>query len=238
MESTIKLNDSCYYIWKNMVYYAGITRNILEGGQVIHEKRIAAPCTVLLAAVNLIVFFVLTTQGMTEDGKFLLEHGAMYVPKVLEEGEYYRLFTSMFLHFGFEHLMNNMVTLVLIGWNLEIEIGKVKLLLIYILSGLGGNVLSAWYEFRTGDYAISAGASGAIFGLIGALLYVAMRNHGKIGEIDGRRIVFMIIISLYYGFSSSGVDNMAHIGGLVTGFLSGLLLYWKHNGKDRSITGF
>lgn len=204
----------------------------------IHKNKIAAPCTVLLAAVNIIVFFVLTAQGMTEDGMFLLEHGAMYVPKVLEDGEYYRLFTSMFLHFGFEHLMNNMVTLVLIGWNLEIEIGKFKLLLIYIFSGLGGNVLSAWYEYQAEDYAISAGASGAIFGMIGALLYVAIRNRGRIGDISGKGIVFMIIISLYYGFTSSGVDNLAHIGGLITGFLSGVLLYWKRNGKDRTISEY
>ena len=186
--------------------------------------------------MNVLVFFALTLQGMTEDGTFLLEHGAMFVPKVVEDGEYYRLFTSMFLHFGFEHLMNNMVTFVLIGWNLEIEIGGIKFLLIYFLSGLGGNILSAWYDIQTMDYSISAGASGAIFGIIGALLYVAMRNHGHIGDISGRRILVMIAISLYYGFSSSGVDNLAHVGGLVTGFLSGVLLYWKNNGKDRTFS--
>ncbi|MEY8483837.1 rhomboid family intramembrane serine protease [Lachnospiraceae bacterium 48-21] len=202
----------------------------------MHKNRIYAPCTVVLAAVNVIVFFVLSLQGMTEDGMFLLEHGAMFIPKVLEDGEYYRLFTSMFLHFGFEHLMNNMVTFVLIGWNLEIEIGGIKFLLIYILSGLGGNILSAWYDIQTMDYSISAGASGAIFGIIGALLYVAMRNRGHIGDISGRRILVMIAISLYYGFSSSGVDNLAHVGGLVTGFLSGVLLYWKNNGKDRTFS--
>lgn len=190
------------------------------------------PCTILLAAMNVIVFIVLTSRGMTEDGAFLLEHGAMYVLNVTEQGEYYRLFTSMFLHFGFEHLMNNMVVLVLIGWNLEMEIGKVKYLIIYLISGLGGNLLSAWWEIQTADYAISAGASGAVFGLIGTLLYVAIRNHGRVGEISGRGIVFMIIVSLYYGFTSSGVDNMAHIGGLVTGFLLGVLLYWKYNRKD------
>lgn len=197
-------------------------------------NKVNAPCTVLLAAVNVIVFIVLTSRGMTEDGAFLLEHGAMYVLNVTEQGEYYRLFTSMFLHFGFEHLMNNMVVLVLIGWNLEREIGAVKYLIIYILSGLGGNLLSAWWEILTAGYAISAGASGAVFGLIGALLYAAIRNHGRIGEVSGRGIVFMIIVSLYYGFTSSGVDNMAHIGGLVTGFLSAVLLYRKHNRKDRT----
>ncbi|GFI43057.1 MAG: rhomboid family intramembrane serine protease [Dorea sp.] len=195
------------------------------------KNKVSAPCTILLAAINVIVFFILTSQGMTEDGLFLLEHGAMYVPRIMEDEEYYRLFSSMFLHFGFEHLMNNMVTLVLLGWNLEIEIGKFKFLVIYILSGLGGNFLSAWYEVWTADYSISAGASGAIFGVIGALLYVAMRNRGRIGDISGRGIVFMIILSLYYGFTSSGVDNLAHIGGLITGFVLGILLYWKRNGK-------
>ncbi len=195
-------------------------------------NKVNAPCTVLLAAINVIVFIVLTSQGMTEDGAFLLEHGAMYVPNVTEQGEYYRLFTSMFLHFGFEHLMNNMVVLVLIGWNLELETGKVKYLIIYLVSGFSGNILSAWWEILTADYAISAGASGAVFGLIGALLYAAIRNHGRIGEVSGRGIAFMILVSLYYGFTSSGVDNMAHIGGLVTGFLLGILLYRKRNRED------
>lgn len=198
----------------------------------MRTNKVNAPCTILLAAVNVIVFIILTSQGMTEDGAFLLEHGAMYVPNVTEQGEYYRLFTSMFLHFGFEHLMNNMVVLVLIGWNLEMEIGKAKYLIIYLMSGLGGNLLSAWWEIQTADHAISAGASGAVFGLIGALLYAAIRNHGRIGEVSGRGIVFMIIVSLYYGFTSSGVDNMAHIGGLVTGFFLGILLYRKHDCED------
>lgn len=203
----------------------------------MRKNKIDAPCTIILAAVNVIVFFILTSQGMTEDGMFLLEHGAMYVPRVQEDGEIYRLFTSMFLHFGFQHLMNNMVVLILVGWNLELEIGKIRFLLIYILSGLGGNILSSWWEVLTADYAISAGASGAIFGIIGALLYVAIRNHGRIGEISGRGLVFMILISLYYGFSSGGVDNMAHIGGLLTGFVLGVLLYWKRNHKRRTFSG-
>ena len=86
------------------------------------------------------------------------------------------------------------------------------------------------------DYSISAGASGAIFGIIGALLYVAIRNRGRIGDISGKGLAFMIIISLYYGFSSSGVDNLAHIGGLITGFVSGIFLYWKGNCKDSTFS--
>ncbi len=202
----------------------------------MRKSKTGAPCTIFLVAINIIVFIVLTSQGMTEDGMFLLEHGAMYVPRVTEDNEIYRLFTSMFLHFGFQHLMNNMVILVLVGWNLELEIGKIRFLIIYLLSGVCGNILSAWWETLTADYAISAGASGAVFGIIGTLLYVAIRNHGRIGEISGRGLVFMIAVSLYYGFTSSGVDNMAHIGGLLSGFILGILLYWKRNCKGRTFS--
>lgn len=197
----------------------------------IYEKR--SICTIVLVLVNVAVFFFLTAKGMTEDAEFMLEHGAMYVPYVLQ-GEYQTIFTSMFLHFGFEHLMNNMLILALIGWNLELEIGKIKFLLIYFLSGIAGNVLSAWMELQAGDFAVSAGASGAIFGLIGAAFYVAIRNKGQFGEISGRGLLFMIVVSLYYGFTSEGVDNFAHIGGLLAGFVLAVLLYWKCKQKTSS----
>ena len=195
----------------------------------IYQKK--AICTIILIAINVIVFFLLTFQGMTEDAEFMLQHGAAYVPYIVEKKEYYRLFSSMFLHFGFEHLMNNMLMLAVIGWNLELEIGKVKFLIIYFMSGFCGYVLSACYEIVSGDFAVSAGASGAIFGIIGALLYVAIRNKGRIGEISGRGILFMTALSLYYGFTSESVDNSAHIGGLITGFLLAVLLYWKRKRK-------
>lgn len=199
-------------------------------------RRIQAPCTILIAAVNVAVFLILSFQGITEDGGFLLEHGAMYVPYMLERGEYYRLLTSMFLHFGFEHLLNNMVMLIAVGWNLEVEIGSVRFLLLYLLSGIGGDLLSVWQSVRLGDYAVSAGASGAIFGLVGALLYVAVRNHGRIGNITGRGIIVMIALSLYFGYASSGVDNMAHVGGLLAGFVLAVLLYRKRYGEDRALS--
>lgn len=202
------------------------------------KNKIKAPCTVALIAVNVIVFLFLSFRGMTEDGMFLLEHGAMYVPYMIEKGEYYRIFTSMFLHFGFDHLLNNMVILAAIGWNLEYEIGQLKFVILYLFSGLGGNLLSAYWDIRVGDYAVSAGASGAIFGVIGALLYVAIRNRGRIGDISGKGLVFMIILSLYYGYSSGGVDNMAHIGGLIAGFLLSVLLYRKKNRKFSSVSRY
>ena len=187
-------------------------------------------CTIAIAAANVLIFLGLS-MGMTEDSAFMMEHGAMYVPYLMNGERYYTLITSMFLHFGFSHLMNNMVMLLVIGYSLEPEIGKIRFLFIYLGSGLMGNLVSAWFDVSQGSYAVSAGASGAIFGIVGALLYVAIRNHGRVGEISTRGLVLMAGLSLYYGFTAQGVDNAAHIGGLISGFLLAVLTYWKHKPK-------
>ncbi len=195
--------------------------------------RKKAPCTVTLIVVNVAVFIFLSFGGMTEDAYYMLQNGAMYLP-LLQQGEYYRLITSIFLHFGFSHLVNNMLMLGVMGWQLELVVGKIKFLIIYFAAGIGGNMLSALVEMRTGDFAVSAGASGAIFGIIGALLYIAVRNHGQIGNVSGQGILVMIALTLYYGFTSSGVDNFAHIGGLAVGFVLAVLLYRKRDTEFRS----
>ena len=195
--------------------------------------RRKAPCTAALIVVNVAVFIFLSFGGMTEDAYYMLRNGAMYLP-LLQQGEYYRMFTSIFLHFGFSHLVNNMLMLGVMGWQLELVIGRIKFLIIYFAAGLCGNVLSALAELRTGDYAVSAGASGAIFGIIGALLYIAVRNHGQIGNVSGQGILIMLALTLYYGFTSSGVDNFVHIGGLAAGFVLAVLLYRERDEEFRS----
>lgn len=188
-----------------------------------------APCTVALIVINVAVFFIMSLFGNTEDVMFMLEHGAMFEPLITEEHEYYRIITSMFLHFGIEHLLNNMVILGALGWNMELETGKIRFLIIYLVSGIGGNLLSLYLGVSSAEYAVSAGASGAIFGLMGALLYVAARNRGRMGRISGKGVLFMIALSLYFGITSSGIDNAAHIGGLLCGFILAVILYRKKN---------
>ncbi len=187
--------------------------------------------TIALAVIQVAVFLILSFGGMTEDAYYMLNHGAAYTPYILEGGEYYRLFTSMFLHFGFSHLMNNMLSFLVFGWNLEPVIGSVRLVLIFIVSGLGGNLLSLALDVVRQGYTISAGASGAIFGMAGALLWLAIRNRGQVGRITQRGMFLMIGISLYLGFTSEGVDNAAHVGGLITGFLVAIIICRKKNAK-------
>ena len=94
--------------------------------------------TITLIGINILVFIVLTMIGRTEDGYFMLQHGAMYEPYIIENQEYYRLFTSLFLHFGISHLLNNMVLLWALGSIFEKEAGKIRFLLCYFISGIGG----------------------------------------------------------------------------------------------------
>lgn len=180
-----------------------------------------------LAAVNVIIFFVLTFLGDTEDAMFMMNHGAVYPELVVDGGEWYRLFTCMFLHFGIEHLMNNMVLLVVAGTQLEHALGKIKYLLLYLIAGLGSSLLSLIMMINTGDFAVSAGASGAVYGIIGALLWVAIRNRGKFENLTTRGLVIMIGLCLYFGFTTTGVDNWGHVGGLISGFVLCVLLYRK-----------
>lgn len=189
------------------------------------RQKPEAICTVALIVINIAVFFILTMFGDTEDAVFMLQHGAMYEPNIIEGHEYYRIFTCLFLHFGITHLLNNMVLLGALGWNLELEIGKVRFVIIYFASGIIGNIVSLFYDLTLEQPAVSAGASGAIFGLMGALLYVVIANRGRLGRLSGRGMLVMVALSLYFGLTSTGVDNLAHIGGVVSGFLMAVLLY-------------
>lgn len=184
-----------------------------------------APVTFVLVAINVVVFFALSLFGRTEDGAYMIQHGAVYLPLMESTGEFYQLFTSMFLHFGFQHLMNNMLMLLVMGIVLEPELGSVKYLILYIVSGLGGNLLSAGFEIMTGDFSVSAGASGAIFGVVGGLIYLAILGRGRIGNLTERGLIFLVLMNIYYGVTSTGVDNMAHIGGLIVGFIMAVFLY-------------
>lgn len=190
--------------------------------------RTRQPVNLCIVGINILVFLVLNFLGDTENAVFMVEHGAAYTPYILENGEVYRIVTCMFLHFGMQHLFYNMFLLIFIGDTLEKEVGKIKYLIIYLIGGVVGNLASVLMDTITGDYAVSAGASGAIFAVVGALIWIVIRNKGRLNDYSIKRLLLMAGLSVADGFVNPGIDNMAHVGGLLGGFLLAVLLYRKH----------
>ena len=183
----------------------------------------------LLIALNVLFFLYLEIAGSSENAYFMYTKGAMSAPAVLEDGEYYRLLTAMFMHFGIRHIMNNMLVLFVLGDNLERALGHVKYLIFYLLCGIGSNWVSMMAH-PTDTMTVSAGASGAIFGVVGGLLYVVTANKGRLEDLSTRQLVIMIFFSLYLGYTSTGVDNTAHLSGLVIGIVLAIILYHRPTG--------
>lgn len=181
-------------------------------------------CNLLMVIINIVVFVILEWMGSTTDTMFMLHHGAMYEPLVVERGEYYRLFTCMFLHFGVQHLLYNMLLLIFVGNMLEKAVGKVRYLMIYLGGGILGNLLSMVVAMRADSYAVSAGASGAIFAVVGALVFLAVKNRDRISQEEIWRLMIMAVLSLIEGFTQTGTDSMAHLGGFLGGVVICLLL--------------
>lgn len=182
-------------------------------------------CTII--AINVIYFLYLEIAGSSENTAFMISKGAMYAPLVLEEGQYYRLLTAVFMHFGINHIMNNMLVLFFLGDNLERALGRVKYLIFYLLCGVGANVISMMVNMSEYSYRVSAGASGAIFGVVGGLLYAVIVNRGQLEDLTTRQLGIIVLLIAYHGFTSQGIDNAAHIGGLLLGVVLGIIFYRK-----------
>lgn len=177
--------------------------------------------TILLVSINVIVFLLCEFIGSTQDTSFMLSIGASNWDYIFNEHEYYRLFTSMFLHFDGEHLINNMIILSILGYEVEYLLGHFRYFFIYILSGLGSGLISALYYMNTykNIMIVSAGASGAIFGILGSLLIISLIDKDVRRKLRPTNLVFIIVLSILNGLSSESIDNMAHIGGLMFGII-------------------
>jgi rhomboid protease GluP len=181
--------------------------------------------TWILLAIILVVFAAETVAGGSTDTEVLVRLGAKVTP-LIAAGEYWRLLTSMFLHIGLMHLAFNAYALIILGTELERLYGPGRFLAIYLLAGLFGSLAS--YAF---SYSLAAGASGAIFGLIGALAAFFLVHRERLGAYGRTRlanIAFLIAVNLFFGFTQTGIDNLAHIGGLLSGFALGWALVPKY----------
>ena len=188
------------------------------------KQKKPIPITLILVSVNIIIFLT----GLVVGNAFV-KSGNMD-PMMINKGEYYRLLTPMFLHAGIDHLFSNMILLYFLGEIIESKVGSVRFSVIYIFSGIIGNVVSYLYSFYYGGYT-SIGASGAVFGLIGAFVILVIKKYKGI-NVPKARLILMIAYSIYSSFSAN-VDFAAHIGGLIAGILITFIITMggkKHEG--------
>ena len=186
--------------------------------------------TYIIMAICIILFILMELSGGSTNSQTLLKYGAN-LDVLVKNGEYYRLFTCIFLHIGIMHLLCNMYSLYIIGREVENLFGKIKYIIIFILSGIFGSIMSLAFTHNT----ISAGASGAIFGLLGALLYFGMHYRTYLGEAIKRSIIPIIVVNLIIGFFAEGIDLAAHIGGQVGGVLVAMMVGVPDKSKTKDI---
>lgn len=206
---------------EGLEYFIKVTDNINKQNEskskiaekIFSFKKPIITYSIIFICVLVFILMYVLGNGSTDNYTLLL-FGAN-LDALTKNGDYYRLLTSMFLHIGIMHLLCNMYSLYIIGKEVENVFGKWKYLVIYILSGIAGSILSLAFNHNT----ICAGASGAIFGLLGALLYFGYYYRPYLGATLTRSIIPVIAINLIVGFLDSGIDNSAHIGGLVGGLL-------------------
>ena len=194
----------------------------VETGYWENQERIykRSYMSIALLAVNVLVFLLSSTAML-----WMYEKGAMITEIVLRDGQYYRLFSAMFLHADPQHLFNNMMMLLLVGAIVENYTGHAFFIFLYFLSGLFGNMISMAYEIKHGLSWISVGASGAVMGLVGFVVVWIIINRKTFIKSRGMlvRLGFLFAFVIYSCFFQAGANTAAHLGGFVTGFVLGII---------------
>ncbi|SDK54808.1 rhomboid family protein [Sediminibacillus albus] len=183
-----------------------------EEAAVFHQGKPLV--TYILLALNILMFLLLEQKGGSLNTNTLIEFGAKYNPAILE-GEWWRIISSMFLHIGFLHLAMNMLALYYLGSAVERIYGNYRFTFIYLLAGISGGLSSFAFNIQ-----ISAGASGAIFGLFGALLFFGVLYKKLFFQTMGWSLLFILGVNIVLGLAVPQIDNGAHLGGLSGGFLA------------------
>ncbi len=189
-------------------------------------------CTIALITINIVIFLLMKMKALHavvpdsyQELKVFFDWGATSYSAIVVDNEIYRLFTALFLHANFQHLMNNMLMLAVVGYMLESNFGCIRFLIIYFVAGIVANVGSVFYFHEIGENVIGLGASGAIFGVIGGFAYLVVRYRGKGFDVSAKRFLLFLFVTVYGGFRSQGqVDNIAHIVGFFIGILACILL--------------
>ena len=170
--------------------------------------------------INLLLWICLELTGGSQNTLNMMRFGGISFLEI-STGQYWRLLAAMFLHIGAAHLAVNGLSLLIMGGMVERTFGHIRIIAIYLISGLGGSVFSFWMIH---PFAIGAGASGAVFGCVGALgsfFLIRRRDLGRLGKQNLNAILILAGINFAFGFIMPGIDNWAHLGGFLVGILTG-----------------
>ena len=236
------IKDNMVYEEKDTELFAKIASDISdknlkesEKSNNMFSKKNDRIMTIIFAVINIIIFALMYIIGNGSENKATLLKFGANMGMLTKNGDYYRLITCAFLHIGVVHLLCNLYSLFIIGQNIEYFFGKLKFVLIYFYSAITASLFVLIFQ---SDNTITAGASGAIFGLMGALLYFGYTYRGYIGNRIISSALTVIAINLAYGFVHPGISNAAHIGGLVGGLAISYMLGIKSNeNKASKISG-
>ena len=200
-------------------------------------RYLASPYTITTAliAINTLVFLAMVATGISFTQPTPLDvfnWGGDYAPATVGAHQWWRLLTSCFLHFGIIHIGFNMYVLYQIGPFIEVTFGRARYLILYFIAGLAGSVTSISIHPNS----VSAGASGAIFGLYGAVFGFLLINRRTLDPVATKSIAksagIFVLYNVVYGSISGTTDLSAHFGGLIAGFLAGMALARSHPARD------
>jgi len=178
--------------------------------------------TIVLLCLNFLFWMIAEIIGSTNDANTLIDFGALFGP-LIAAGEFWRLVSSLFLHVGLLHLLFNSFALFIFGPIIENLFGKFRFIIIYLFSGVSGSLISLYFN----PLVVAAGASGAIFGLLGALAAFFLLKRNVLGVFAQKNFIAVIILvafNMFFGFLIPGVDNFAHLGGFISGLIIALVL--------------
>lgn len=181
--------------------------------------------TLSIIVINNIVFLIM---DWSVDGRIyntFIENGGISFQTAIVKHQYYRFITSMFIHSDISHIFGNMIVLFFIGREIEKRLGSGRYLLLYFIGGIVADCTSLGYNKMYDKVTLSIGASGAIFAVVGAMIAILVINRDEFKEIGIQRLIFFVIITMYNGITTTGIDNAAHIGGLISGAIIGYCLY-------------
>ncbi|MDU5188389.1 MAG: rhomboid family intramembrane serine protease, partial [Staphylococcus epidermidis] len=200
--------------------YLHYKRKVLTQNLVDKHMQRFTPITYTLILINIVIWLCMILYLNRFSDVKLLEVGGLVHFNVVH-GEWYRLISSMFLHFNFEHILMNMLSLFIFGKIVESIIGSWRMLIIYIISGLYGNFVSLSFNTTT----ISVGASGAIFGLIGSIFVIMYLSKNFNKKMIGQLLIALVVLIVFSLFMSN-INIMAHLGGFISGVLITLIGYY------------